>query len=112
MAAWSIVLGDFQEAHDPEQQHKDGEAVFRVAEAERGSNGGKGCKPLQTDRCRSDGPKLDRRKGKDRNGQDQQLCDPAEEDLGCHGGRFSPLRHGCAWLFRAYDVPYEGHHFA
>ena len=47
MAAWNIVLGDFQEAHDPEQQHKDGEAVFRVAEAECGSNGRKGRKPLR-----------------------------------------------------------------
>ena len=86
MAAWNIVLGDFQEAHDPEQQHKDGEAVFWVAEAKRGSNGRKGRKPLQADRCRSDGPKLDRRKGKDRNGQDQQPSDPAEEALGCHVG--------------------------
>ena len=46
MAARNIVLGDFQEAHDPDQQHKDVEAVFRVAEAKRGSNGHKGRKPL------------------------------------------------------------------
>ena len=46
MAAWNIVLGDLQEAHDPDQQRKYVEAVLRVAEAKRGSNGRKGRKPL------------------------------------------------------------------
>ncbi|WP_201864830.1 hypothetical protein [Microvirga soli] len=46
MAAWNIVLGDFQEAYDPNQQRKYVEAVFRIAEAKRGSNGRKGRKPL------------------------------------------------------------------
>jgi hypothetical protein len=36
MVAWNIVLGHLKKANDPEQQHEDGEAVFRVAEAERG----------------------------------------------------------------------------
>jgi hypothetical protein len=78
--------------------------VFRVAEAERGSNGPKGRKPLQTNRSRRNGSELDRCKGEDRDGTDQQSCDPAEEDLRCHGERFSRLRRACAWLFRANDV--------
>src|SRR5688572_28110902 len=104
MAAWNIVLGDFQEAHDPDQQHKDVEAVFRVAEAERGANGRKGCKPLQADRRRSDGAKLDRREGEDRNGEYEQPSDPAEKDLGCHVERLTRLCRARAWPFWVSDA--------
>lgn len=86
MAAGNIVLGSFKKSNDPEQQDKDREAVSRIAEAKRGSNGRKGRKPLQADRSRCDGPKLNRCKGEDRNGQNEQPCDPAEENLGSHGG--------------------------
>jgi hypothetical protein len=104
MAARNNVLGDLKEPYDPDQQHNDIEAVFRIAEAERGSYGGKGHKPLQTDRRSSDGPQRYRRKCQDRNGEDKQPCDPAEEDLRCQGERFSRLRRACAWLYRANDV--------
>ena len=78
MAAWNIVLSDFQEACDPDHQHKNVEAVFRIAEAKRGSNGRKGRKPLEADRSRCDGPKLNRRKGEDRNGTRRAAMRPSE----------------------------------
>jgi hypothetical protein len=46
MAARDNVLGKLKDPNDPDQQHKDVEAVFRIAEAKRGSNGSKGRKPL------------------------------------------------------------------
>jgi hypothetical protein len=30
MAAWNMVLGDFKETHESDQQHQDAEAVFRL----------------------------------------------------------------------------------
>jgi hypothetical protein len=104
MAAWNIVLGNFKKPNDPEQQHEDGEAVFRVAKAERGPDRHKGRKPLQIGRSRRNRPKLDRCKGENRNGTDEQPCDPAEEYLGCHGKRFSRLCCALACLFCASDV--------
>lgn len=111
MAAWNIVLGGLQEAHDPDQKHKDMEAVSGVAEVESSPNGGKGRKPLHADRSRRSGPELDRRKGEDRNGANEQPRGPAEEDLGSHGEWFSRLYHAYAWLFRATDVSYEADNF-
>ncbi len=89
MAAWNIVLGDFNQPNDPYQQHKDAKAVLRVAEIERGSDHGKGRKPFQIGRSRRNRPELDRREGENRNGTDEQPCDPAEENLGFHSERFS-----------------------
>ena len=91
MATWNDVLGDLKEPNDPDYEHNDVEAVFRIAEAERGSYGGKGHKPLQAGRSSSNGPERYRRKCEDRNGEDEQPCDPAEEDFGCHGGWFNRL---------------------
>lgn len=101
MTARDNVLSNLKEPNDPDQEHKDVEAAFRVAEAESGSNGCKSCKPLQADRSLGDGPPLNRPEGEDRNGEDKQPCDPAEENLECHVGGFSRLQSGCAWLFCA-----------
>jgi hypothetical protein len=107
MAAWNIVLGGLKESNDPKQQYKHIEAVSGVAEAERGSDRCEGGKPLQADRSRCNGPELDRRKSENRNGTDEQPCEPAEEDLGCHGWRFSRLCCACAWLFCASDAAHS-----
>ena len=109
MAAWNIVLRDFKEPNDPDEQHKDVEAVFRVAETKCGSNGRKGRKPLHMSGSPSDRAQLNGRQGKDRNGDDEQPCKPAEKDLGCHGGRFNQLLRDCAWLFCARDLDCEGY---
>jgi hypothetical protein len=98
MAAWNKVLVDFKKPNNSKQQQKDVEAVSGVAEAKRGSDGSKGRKPLQTDWSRRNGPELDRRKGENRNSTDEQPCGPAEEDLRCHGERFSRLCCACVWL--------------
>ncbi len=68
MAAGNMVLRNLKKANDPDQQHKDVEAVLRVAEAERGSNGSKGRKPLQAHWCACDGPKFGRRQSEGRYG--------------------------------------------
>jgi hypothetical protein len=57
------------------------EAPFRVTEAKHCTNGRKGCKPLQADRCRSNGPTLDGREGEDRNGEYEKPCGSAEENF-------------------------------
>jgi hypothetical protein len=67
MAAGNVVLRNLKKANDPEQQHKNGKAVSRVAKPERGANGLKGRKPLQADRSRGDGLKLNGCKGEERN---------------------------------------------
>ncbi len=59
MAAWNIVLGNFKKPDNPEQQHEDGEAVFRVAKAERGTNRRESCDALQANGSPGDGPKID-----------------------------------------------------
>ncbi len=112
MAAWNMVLGDFKKPDNPYQRHKDVEAVFRVAEAERDSNSGKCSKPLQTDRSRSNRPQPNRRKGEDRNSADEQPCEPAEESRRCHNERFSRLRPDLACLFWASKVAYGAVRFA
>ncbi len=71
MATWNVVLNHFKEAHDPDQQQEDVEAVFWVPEAESSSNDRKGRKPLQADWCLCDGPELNWREGKDRAGEEE-----------------------------------------
>jgi len=109
MAARNNVLGDLKKPNDPDQQHNDIEAVFRIAEAERGAYGGKGHKPLQAGRSSSNGPERYRRKCEDRSGEDEQPCDPAEEDLGCHGVWFNLLSQDRECLLRVSDLANEGY---
>jgi len=66
-------------------------AVLWVSQAERCSDRPEGGKSLYADRRSSYGPELDRRNGKDRNGYDENPCDPAEEALGCHARLLSRL---------------------
>ena len=101
MAARNMILRDFQEADNSDQQNEDREPVSRVAETERGSDSGKGGEPLQADRRPGDGPQFDRRQGEDRDGADAAAMQPNERRPWMSCERFSRLRRTGAWLFRA-----------
>ena len=85
MAAWNIVLSDSKAANDSDQQDQDAQAVLRIAE-ESGPNCCKGRNSFEADRPSRDGAHLNRRESEDRNGENEQPCDPAKEGLRCHGG--------------------------
>ena len=104
-----MILRDFQEADNSDQQNEDREPVSRVAETERGSYGGKGGEPLQADRRPGDGPQFDRRQGEDGDGADQQPCNPTKEDLGCHVSGLADCAaqgHGSFGLFNGEINPH------
>jgi hypothetical protein len=84
VAARDIVLGEFEESDRRDQQHEDGQAVFRVTQTERGPKQRIGSKPLHAGRSSGDGANLDRAEGKDRDGEDEKPRDPAKKGLWCH----------------------------
>jgi hypothetical protein len=108
MAAWNKVLSEFQAHYDRDQQHDDVEAMPRVPETERGSNGSKSREALQTDRGCRNGTVLDWREGKDHNSADNEPPDPAGVELESHKDRFGGLRRSRARLFRASAIARPG----
>jgi hypothetical protein len=90
MAARDQVLGQLKPSNDPDHHQEDGKSAFGIAETKTSADHRESCKALQIDGSPRDGPKSNRRKDEDGNGQDKQPCDPPEEDVGCHAGGFNP----------------------